>query len=91
MTHGEALARQIEAECYDLAALNTELQPKPQEPDMPHPSAGQFALKRNKGRKTQTTFGNRNPMDLSPPDKSYDAHIAWWNNTVAPWARGERA
>ncbi len=58
---------------------------------MTHPTPAQFTLKRSKVRKTQLYYGHQKPMDLSPRDVGYDAHIAWWNNTVAPWARGERA
>jgi len=52
---------------------------------MTHPSAGQFTLKRSKGRKTQAYFGHQKPMDLRPKDRSFDPVLAWWNNTVAPW------
>jgi hypothetical protein len=31
------------------------------------------------------------PMDLTPRDRSHDALVARWNNTVAPWATGETA
>jgi hypothetical protein len=58
---------------------------------MNHPSAGQFTLKRSKGRKTQASLGRQKPMDLRPRDRSHDALVARWNNTVAPWATGETA
>ncbi len=58
---------------------------------MTHPTPAQFTLKRRKGRTSQLYFGHQKPMDLSPPDRSFDPVRAWWNNTVAPWARGERA
>lgn len=60
-------------------------------PVRPMPLYRARAKPKRKETRVMATHGRQQPMDLRPRDRSLDPVLAWWNNTVAPWARGERA
>ncbi len=88
MTPGESRARRIESECYDLAALEAELElpvPPPSERAM---AVAEFLAAELPADQRTVRYTIERKCTR---DDSFAAAIAQWNNTVAPWARGERA